>query len=301
MATSRCVAGFRHRAEASDAVARRPPPTQKENSMRVGFVGAGRMGRPMIARLVDAGHTVRAVARNAEAHAAVTSAGATPVSSSTRAALDAEVLIVCVFSDDQVREICSDTALLADLPAGALIVLHTTGSPETTTSVAAAAARRGIGVVDAPVSGGPHDIAAGTLTVFLGGSDTDARRATEVLRTYADPILHVGELGSGQRVKLVNNVLFAAQIGLVADAVRLATHLGLSEPALLSALPHASSNGNAITRIATHGSVAKFRTTAAEFLRKDIAVADQVATALGANLGLLETAIRAALPPPESI
>ncbi|MFD4354343.1 NAD(P)-dependent oxidoreductase [Nocardia sp. NPDC058518] len=265
--------------------------------MRVGFVGAGRMGMPMIVRLVDTGHTVRALARNAEAQAGVAAAGATPVLSTTEAALGAEALIVCVFSDDQVREICLDGTLLADLPTGALVILHTTGSPETAATVGTAAARRGIDVVDAPVSGGPHDIAAGILTVFLGGSDADAHRATEILGAYADPVLHVGGIGDGQRVKLVNNVLFAAQIGLVADAVRLGTVLGLSEPALLAALPHASSSGNAITRIAGRGSVDQFRTTAGEFLRKDIAVATEVATALGADLGLLEAAIRAGLTP----
>ncbi|MGW6421537.1 NAD(P)-dependent oxidoreductase [Nocardia sp. NPDC055053] len=265
--------------------------------MRVGFVGAGRMGLPMVDRLVGAGHIVRAQARNPEARAGVAAVGATPVSSTTGTARDAEVLIVCVFSDDQVREICLDGTLLTDLPAGALVVLHTTGSPDTATAVATAAADRGIDVVDAPVSGGPPDIAAGTLTVFLGGSDTAAHRATEVLRAYADPILHVGGPGDGQRVKLVNNVLFAAQIGLVADAVRLATHLGLAEPALLSALPHASSTGNALTRIAARGSVDRFRTTTGEFLRKDIAVATEVATSLGADLGLLDAAIRAGLTP----
>ncbi|MFE6921950.1 NAD(P)-dependent oxidoreductase [Nocardia sp. NPDC057663] len=265
--------------------------------MRVGFVGAGRMGKPMIARLVDAGHTVRTLARNADAHEVVAAVGATPVASATEAAHGAEVLIVCVFSDDQVREICLEGTLLTDLPAGALVVLHTTGSPETAVAVATAAAHRGIGVVDAPVSGGPHDIAAGTLTVFLGGSDSDSRLATEVLGAYGDPVLHVGGLGDGQRVKLVNNVLFAAQIGLVAEAVRLGTLLGLSEPALLAALPHASSGGNAVTRIAGRGSVDLFRATGGEFLRKDIAVAGAVADALGADLGLLETAIRTGLTP----
>ncbi|MEV0685414.1 NAD(P)-dependent oxidoreductase [Nocardia sp. NPDC050378] len=261
--------------------------------MRVGFIGAGRMGGPMIARLVAAGHPVRALARNAETRAALLAVGAAAAASLEEVARDAQVLIVCVFSDDQVREICLDTPLLAHLPTGALVLVHTTGSPDTAVAVATAATTRGIGVVDAPVSGGPHDIATGTLTVFLGGADAHRNTATDVLRAYADPILPVGRLGDGQRVKLVNNVLFAAQIGLVAEAVRLGTHLGVAESALLAALPHASSSGNALTRIAAKGSVAEFRFSAGEFLRKDIAVANAVITALGAELGLLEAAIRA--------
>lgn len=263
--------------------------------MHVGFVGAGRMGLPMITRLTAAGHTVRALARRAGAHPAITAAGAEPVTTPGEVTTGADAVIICVFDDDQVREICLDGPLLGELAAGGLVIVHTTGHPGTVTTVAAAHPH--LAVVDAPVSGGPHDIAAGTLTVFLGGTRTARTTATAILRAYADPILPVGDLGDGQRVKLVNNILFAAQIGLVTEAIRLGTHLGLPESALLTALPHASSSGNALSRIAGRGSTAEFRTTVGEFLRKDVAVAGQVAGALGADLGLLDAAVRAGLPP----
>ncbi|MGY0499539.1 NAD(P)-dependent oxidoreductase [Nocardia sp. FBN12] len=265
--------------------------------MRVGFVGAGRMGRPMVAQLVAAGHTVRVLARTDRAHAELAALGATPVNSAIEVARGTEVVLVCVFTDDQVRELCLGGTLLGELPRGALIVLHTTGSPETADAVAARARDRGIGVVDGPVSGGPHDIAAGTLTVFLGGTESDVITAKAVVGAYANPMLHVGALGAGQRVKLVNNILFAAQIGLVAEAVRLGAQLGLPEPALLAALPHASSGGRAISSVAARGSVDEFRSTVGEFLRKDIAVAHDLAAALGADLGLLGPAVRAGLAP----
>jgi 3-hydroxyisobutyrate dehydrogenase-like beta-hydroxyacid dehydrogenase len=99
-------------------------------------------------------------------------------------------------------------------------VLHTTGSPRTAQAIAARATPRGIGVVDCPVSGGPHDIAAGHVTLLAGGDGADIDRVRPVLAAYGDPMLHVGPLGAGQGVKLVNNAVFAANIGLLAEAVR---------------------------------------------------------------------------------
>ncbi|MGW5375659.1 NAD(P)-dependent oxidoreductase [Nocardia sp. NPDC003999] len=259
--------------------------------MRIGFVGAGRMGHPMIQRLVRAGHTVRAVGRSAPSCAAVAETGAEPVETVTAAARAAEAVVVCVFTDDQVRDVCVDGPLLRAMPRKAVLIVHTTGSPATVADIAAAAPH--VTVVDAPVSGGPHDIAAGELTVFLGGTEEAAGRARTVLRAYANPVLHVGPLGAGQRVKLVNNALFAAQIGLVADAVRLGDQLGVDEATLLAALPHASSSGRAVTSIAGKGAVEVFRASVGEFLRKDVAVARALVTELGGDLGILDAAIHA--------
>ena len=91
-------------------------------------------------------------------------------------------------------------------------------------------------MVDAPVSGGPHDIAAGQVTLFVGGADDAVARVRPVLGGYGDPILHVGPHRCGPAVKLVNNTLFAAQIGLLAEAVRLGDRLGIDEAALLDAM-----------------------------------------------------------------
>ncbi|MBB5915583.1 3-hydroxyisobutyrate dehydrogenase-like beta-hydroxyacid dehydrogenase [Nocardia transvalensis] len=266
--------------------------------MVIGFVGAGRMGLPMIRRLVDEGHTVRALARSAETRSILAEFGADPASTVADAVRGARAAVVCVFTDDQVREVCLDGPLLHSLPRGATLIIHTTGSPDTAAEIAVAAAPYDIEVVDAPVSGGPHTIAAGELTVFAGGTDTAVLDARKVLAAYADPILHVGPLGTGQRVKLVNNALFAAQIGLVADAVRLGAQLGVPEKTLLSALPHASSSGRALTSIAHKNSVEAFRSSVGQFLSKDVAVARAVSAQLGADLGILDAAIAAAFPPP---
>lgn len=263
--------------------------------MKIGFVGAGRMGAPMIARLVGAGHEVQALGRTDEKCAAVAELGARPVTSTVAAADGADVVIVCVFTDDQVRRVCLDDGLAAALGAGSVLVLHTTGSPRTAEAVAEVAATAGAEVLDAPVSGGPHDIAAGTVTLFVGGASTTFERARPALASYGDPVLHVGPLGSGQKVKLVNNTLFAAQIGLLAEAVKLGDGLGIDEAALLHALPHGSGSSRALAGVAARGSVSAFIATAGPFVGKDVAVVRQTVSELGTDLGLLDGLVTAGL------
>jgi 3-hydroxyisobutyrate dehydrogenase-like beta-hydroxyacid dehydrogenase len=259
--------------------------------MRLGFIGTGRMGRPMVARLSSAGHDVQALGRSEVKRAALADEGARAVGDVAAVADGAEAVVVCVFDDEQVREVCLDSELLAVLPPGSAVVVHTTGSPRTVEEIAARGASRGIDVIDSPVSGGPHDIAAGRITLFVGGADHAVARIRPVLGTYGEPVLHVGPLGTGQRVKLINNALFAANIGLLREAARLADQLGVAEEVLLDALPHGSAASRALTGVASRRSVAAFTEAVADFLGKDVAVARKVAAELGGDLGVLDAAI----------
>lgn len=246
----------------------------------------------MVERLVHAGHEVYALGRSIEARRALTEVGAQAVSTATAVGTDADLVIVCVFTDEQARAACLGTSLLAAMPPGSALVLHTTGSPHTAAAIAAeAVASHGIQVLDAPVSGGPHDIAAGRLTVFVGGEVEAVDRVRPVLAAYGDPILHVGPLGAGQRVKLVNNAVFAAQLGILTAAVNLGKQLGVAEDALLAALPHGSAASRALTGVAGRGSVAEFSAAVGEFVGKDVAAVRSIAAELGTDLGLLDDAI----------
>ncbi|MER5183377.1 NAD(P)-dependent oxidoreductase [Streptomyces sp. NPDC002896] len=258
---------------------------------RLGFVGAGRMGLPMVRRLVAGGHEVRVLGRSPERRRALSDEGALVSRGIEEVADGADAVLVCVYTDEQVREVCLGSPLLEVLPNGAVVVVHTTGSPRTVEAVAARAAAGGIQVVDAPVSGGPHDIAAGRLSVFVGGDEDTVARLRPVLGRYADPVLHVGPLGAGQRVKLVNNALFAAHLGLLSDAARLGRQLGVDEAILLDALPHGSAASRALTGVAARGSVARFAEAVREFVDKDVDVVRQVAAELGTGLGALAPAI----------
>ncbi|WP_396837108.1 NAD(P)-dependent oxidoreductase [Mycobacterium sp. ITM-2016-00317] len=252
----------------------------------VGFVGAGRMGAPMVERLVKAGHDVRVLGRSAEKCVAISELGATAVTGLDEVAVDAAVVVICVFTDAQVREICLDGGLLAAMPTGSVLVVHTTGSPRTAELLAAAAP--GIAVLDAPVSGGPHDIAAGNITLFVGGDVTALEAARPVLAAYADPILHVGGLGTGQWVKLLNNAMFAAQLGMLREAASFAAHVGVREAGLLEAVGHGSGASRAAEIAGARGSVQSFIESVGEFLGKDVAVVREVAAEAGGDLGLLE-------------
>lgn len=263
--------------------------------MTVGFVGAGRMGAPMVRRLVESGFDVRVLGRTIEKRAAATDLGAQAVSSMSDVGPGADAVIVCVFTDEQVREVCLDGGLLDAMAPGSVLILHTTGSPRTAETIAARAASHGVEVVDAPVSGGPHDVAAGSVTLFVGGNEDALTRVAPILSAYGDPVLHVGAVGSGQKVKLINNTLFAANIGLVSEAVRLGSELGVAESALLNAVQHGSGTSRALASMAAAGSAATFRAAVGEFIAKDVAVVRQTAAGLGADLGLLGDAVDAGL------
>ncbi|HWS92943.1 MAG TPA: NAD(P)-binding domain-containing protein, partial [Mycobacterium sp.] len=163
--------------------------------MKVGFIGAGRMGRPMVSRLVEAGHDVGALGRTDEQRRDLERLGARAVSDVAGAGAQADVVVLCVFTDEQLRQVCLDTALLSTMPPGSALVVHTTASPKTINAVAVRAHE--VDVVDAAVSGGPHDIAAGKLTLFVGGADDAVARVRPVLGCYGDPVLHVGPSGAG--------------------------------------------------------------------------------------------------------
>jgi 3-hydroxyisobutyrate dehydrogenase-like beta-hydroxyacid dehydrogenase len=259
--------------------------------MRVGFIGAGRMGAPMVKRLVDAGHGVEAVGRTDEKRRAVAELGASPVPDLLATAPDADAVILCVFTDDQVKELCLDGPLVERMQPGATLIVHTTGSPRTVQSIAARFPS--IGVIDAPVSGGPHDIAAGRVTLFVGGDERTVDGAQPLLGSYGDPILHAGATGSGQLVKLVNNSLFAAQIGLVSEGVRLGARLGIEEGPLLSALTHGSAQSRVLSLIAGAGSADTFISAVGEFIGKDVAVVRDTVAELGGDLGAIDVLINA--------
>src|ERR1700752_1721282 len=263
---------------------------------RVGFIGAGRIGAPMVGRLAEAGHEVRALGRTAEKCAALGQLGAQPVATTEAVADGADVVIVCVFTDEQVQQVCMNSDLFPAMTPGAALVIHTTGSPGTAEAIAARADGHFIDVVDAPVSGGPHDVAAGCVTLFVGGGDEAVGQITPVLSSYGEPVLHVGPLGAGQLVKLTNNALFAAQIGLVAETVQLGNRLGIAEPTLLQALSHGSASSRALGSIAAAGSVATFITAVGDFIGKDVAVIRKTIAELGVDMGALDDVVSSGLP-----
>ncbi|OJZ72206.1 6-phosphogluconate dehydrogenase [Mycobacterium paraffinicum] len=245
----------------------------------------------MVARLVAAGHDVRVLGRTPENRGELERLGAHAVADPAETGRRADIVVLCVFTEQQVREVCLDGGLLSAMPPGSALVVHTTASPNTIDALAAHAER--VDVVDAAVSGGPHDVAAGRLTLFVGGADDAVTRVRPVLDCYGDPVLHVGPRGSGQKVKLVNNALFAGHIGLLVEAVGLSERLGVPESTLLRALSHGSAASRVLSLAAAGGSIASFIEVAGEFVNKDVSVARGIAQEIGTELGALDDAINA--------
>ncbi|KPM52347.1 6-phosphogluconate dehydrogenase [Frankia sp. CcI49] len=260
--------------------------------MRIGFIGAGRMGRPMVDRLIAAGHEVTVLARSPQARAAAEADGLTCASTVSATVRDADAVFVAVLTDDQVRSVClGPEGAVAAMRPEATLVQHTTSDPQTAHLLAEAGSGRGIGVLDAALSGGPHDVAAGRLTLWVGGDEALLDRMRPVLGTYASPVMSVGPVGNGQRVKLVNNALFVAQVGLAIDAVRLAGSLGIEESAILAALQHGSGASRGLGVVAGGGSVDAVAGRIGDLMLKDVTVVREVARSAGADLGIIGTVL----------
>jgi len=259
--------------------------------LKIGFIGPGRVGRPMLDRLVAAGHDVTVLVRRPEARAATEADGLTWADTVAATVRDADAVFVVVLNE-QVRSVClgPDGAIAAMKP-GATLVQHTTSDPATAQLLAEVGADSGIRVLDAALSGGPHDIAAGRLTLWVGGDEALLEEMRPLLETYASPIMFVGPAGNGQRVKLVNNALFVAQVGLAIDAVRLAGSLGIEEKAILAAVQHGSGASRALSIVAAGGSVDAVADRLADLMLKDVTVVREVARSAGADLGIIGTVL----------
>jgi len=254
----------------------------------VGFVGAGQMGEPMVVRLLAAGYRVQVYARRPEVRERLAAAGAVPVESIAATARDAGVVISCLFSDAQLLKVATGAdGLLANADSSTVVVSHTTGTVSTLAKLAAQFPN-GPALVDAPVSGGAHDIEAGTLTVLLGGPDDAVARAQPVLAAYADPVILTGGLGTALNLKLINNVLFAANAQLVAAAVELGKSLGVRDASLFEALAQCSGGSRAAGYVQSAGGVDRFAKVVAPFMRKDVAACIEAAADRGVELGQLQ-------------
>jgi 3-hydroxyisobutyrate dehydrogenase-like beta-hydroxyacid dehydrogenase len=258
----------------------------------VGFLGAGQLGEPMVGRLLDAGHDVVVYARREEARRRLESKGATMADSVAGLARDSDVLISCLFSDAQLRETgLGPDGFIANAKPETVFVSHTTGTLSTLEALRGSAPAPPV-ILDAPVSGTVENIDAGTLTVLIGGPSDAVASVTPILAAYADPVLATGALGSALAVKLINNLLFAANAQLLAAATQLGTHLGVEPTMLLSTLQVCSARSHAAEQAQRIGGMDRFAELAGPFLRKDIAACRKAAGEAGVELGLLGSAVR---------
>ncbi|WP_024802914.1 NAD(P)-dependent oxidoreductase [Nocardia sp. BMG51109] len=260
-------------------------------SQVIGFVGAGQMGEPMVFRLLGAGHRVVVYARRPSVRERVRAAGAEVVDSVAEAAAASDVVIACVFSDEQLVEVLGGPGgVLATASKECVVVSHTTGTMSTVRGLAGPYSQGPV-LLDGPVSGSAEDIAAGRLTVLLGGPAAAVEVARPVLESYAETIVATGDLGSALAVKLVNNALFAANAQLVASAAEVGRRMGIADDELVRALLACSGRSYAAESVHRTGGLRGFERMAAPFLRKDVAACLAATADSGFELGQLAAVI----------
>ncbi|MEE4536878.1 MAG: NAD(P)-dependent oxidoreductase [Erythrobacter sp.] len=205
---------------------------QKPNT--IAFVGLGVMGGPMAAHLVRAGHEVHAYNRTTRravqwlARWQDGKYGATLHENPADTARGGDIVCLCVGNDDDVAEVAlEEQGVIAAMREGALLIDHTTTSADMARTLGAACTARGIGFIDAPVSGGQAGAQDGQLAIMCGGSDADMARARPVMAAYAKAVVHVGPVGAGQTAKMVNQMCIAGTLAGLSEAIRLAEGAGL--------------------------------------------------------------------------
>ncbi|RZI90084.1 MAG: 3-hydroxyisobutyrate dehydrogenase [Variovorax sp.] len=212
--------------------------------MKIAFIGLGNMGGPMAMNLLKAGHTLSAFDLSADACKKFAADGL-PIAASAAATVEgAEVVISMLPASAHVEGLyLGAEGLLEKIAAGTLVIDSSTIAAATSRKVAEAAARRGIAVIDAPVSGGTGGAVAGTLTFMVGGSDADLERARPVLEKMGANIFHAGAAGAGQTAKICNNMLLGILMIGTSEALALGVANGL-DPKVLSEIMRRSSGGN---------------------------------------------------------
>jgi len=191
------------------------------------------MGLPMAQNLIKAGHQVEGVDVNPAAVEKLKSAGGVGVETAKNAAARADVVITMLPAGAQVREVyLGSSGIIANANDGTLLIDCSTIDVETARAVAAEAEKRGLMMLDAPVSGGVGGAQAGTLTFMVGGSAQAFARAQSILEKMGKTIVHAGGAGNGQAAKICNNMILAISMIAVSEGFVLAEKLGLDHQKL---------------------------------------------------------------------
>jgi 3-hydroxyisobutyrate dehydrogenase len=194
----------------------------------IGVLGLGNMGRPMAENLVKAGHRVHGFDLAAAALGAFEAAGGLAAGSAAEAVAGAEAVVTMLPAGPHVRgAYAGEGGVLDRVRPGAILIDCSTIDVDSARFVAAAAAKRGFEMVDAPVSGGTGGAAAGTLTFMVGGESSAFERALPILEKMGKTIVHCGGAGTGQAAKICNNMILGISMTAVSEAFALAAKLGL--------------------------------------------------------------------------
>jgi 3-hydroxyisobutyrate dehydrogenase-like beta-hydroxyacid dehydrogenase len=260
--------------------------------MKIGWIGLGQMGVAMAARLVRRGYPVTAYVRSLEGREAARAAGVALTQDVGEAVSDADLVCVGLFDDAQFRALMlGPKGALSRMKPGAIVAVHTTGGPGALAD-AVAEAPAGVTILDATFSGTAAALeAGGFITLMVGGDAAALEAARPALAAYCDPITLVGPVGAARRLKLLNNLLFAAQVTLAAETLRLAESQGL-DPRVAGEVLQKSSGASFAMGVLAGADLSARLKGLAHYLDKDADAARAAAAELGLDLGALGEAAR---------
>ena len=254
---------------------------------KLAFLGLGVMGGPMARHLAAKGHEVTVYNRtSARAAAWVAAHGGRQAATPAQATAGADAVLACVGNDDDLRQVClGENGAFAAMARGTLFIDHTTVSAQVTRELAAAATSRGIGFVDAPVSGGQAGAENGALSIMCGGSEVDYARAEPVMAAYARICRRLGESGSGQLAKMMNQICIAGLMQGLSEALAFGQKAGLDGEAVVEVISQgAAGSWQMVNR---HKTMLKDEFDfgfAVDWMRKDLGICLQTADEIGAAL-----------------
>jgi 2-hydroxy-3-oxopropionate reductase len=257
---------------------------------RIGFVGLGVMGTPMARNLLRAGYDVVLFNRTPEKAATLIEDGGAVAESLRDLAERSDVVITMLPDDADVRLVLAgESGVLEGARPGQLAIDMSTISPVVARELASAAAERGVGMLDAPVSGGDVGAREGRLSIMVGGESAEVERARPILGVLGSAITHVGPAGAGQVTKACNQIVVALTIAAVSEALALGSEAGVEPERILDALRGGLAGSKVIDlkgeKLLTHDFEPGFRV---DLHHKDLGIA--LATAREFNIALPLTA-----------
>lgn len=267
--------------------------------MDVGYVGLGAMGGALARRLLKS-RKLRLYDMRPEAAQALAPAGGTPAQSPAALGEACGLVLTCLPTSNEVRDAIFGPGGLAEgMQAGGIIADMTTGDPLATRAMAEELKGRGIALIDAPVSGGPHGAEAGTIAIMVGAPDDVYAKVAPVLREISPNVFHAGGVGNGQTMKLVNNVIAASIRQITFEAVAMGVKNGLTLETCIQVLNKGSGRSYTselmLPRIADGSLKANFTL---DLMLKDVRLATELGQKSGAPMhlgGLVRENLLAAL------
>ncbi|WP_194289077.1 MULTISPECIES: NAD(P)-dependent oxidoreductase [unclassified Nocardioides] len=282
--------------------------TAPATTLKVGWIGLGSQGGPMARVLAGSGVPVQLWARRPESLTAYDNTPATTSSTSLGLLMENDVVVLVVRDDDDVKDVLFGAwqpqvmggfgakPPIASMKPGSVVVIHSTVHPDTIREIAAVAHEHGVGVVDAPVSGGGHAAEDKSLLVMTAGDPDDVAKVKPIFEQYSNLIPYLGPVGAAQSAKIINNVLLTANMGVAESAFAIAKQVGVDPESLKLVLSNGSGRSFGVTMVGGDDwDLKPAATVAGPLLQKDTRLLVALAEAEGIDTGAALSAAQSAL------